>query len=356
MNPDEEAWQLAVSAKPSEAYFRLLELNRARPESSDLALRLYWLLAMHPEFDPERSRHDWLAAALTRAQLSTPALELYKRELESNPDAGLSRPYSQLLKVDAAPGNLLWIARQRLAAAGFSRSWSAIQEDLNALSTRVSQFDEVAWLSFLVGVMAYVCFERPSPVYEQSNNLLADMRHLEDREPWAFAQIESQKQKALVWQGSMATPKLVLEVVRDAWVAPNTSWKKTITRAASWAAEDTVTALAKFDHATQIPECEQVLATFQTLLDDSRPTQAKPYPPGLIRGLVREFLLKNGRENYTAMRPELLRFLIRDAIDPLELVQACKVDTALGPRALVEHVRTDPALRLVWQTVFSGQG
>jgi hypothetical protein len=204
--------------------------------------------------------------------------------------------------------------------------------------------------------MAHVCFERPSPVYEQCNNLLADMRHLEHRELWAFAQIESQKQKASVWQGSMATPKLVLEVVRDAWVVPNTSWKKTITRAASWAAEDPVTALARFDQATQIPECELVLATFQTLLEDSRPVQAKSYPPGLIRGLVREFLLKNGRENYTGMRPELLRFLIRDAIDPLELVQACKVDSALGPRALVEHVRTDPALRLVWQTVFSGQG
>ena len=356
MNLEEEAWKLAVSAKPSEAYHRLIELDSVRPDSSELAMRLYWLLAFQPELDANRSRHDWLAAALIRARLSTPALELYKRELESNSEAGLSEPYNQLLKVEAVSGNLLWIARQRLAAAGFSRLWSSIQDDLNALCARAAQLDEVAWLSFLVGVMAHVSFDRPSPLYEQCSNLLADLRHLELRESWAFAQIESQKQKALAWQAAMAAPVLVREVVRDAWVAPTTPWKKTMTRVAAWASEDPVSALAKFDHATRIPECEAVNAKYQSLLDEAQSSRARAYPQGLIRGLVREFLLKNGRENYTGMRPELLRFLIREAIDPYELIQACKVDSALGPRALVEHVRTDPSLRLVWQTVFSGQG
>jgi hypothetical protein len=231
-----------------------------------------------------------------------------------------------------------------------------IQDDLSTLCARAAQLDEVAWLSFLVGVLAHVGFDRPSPLCEQCTNLLADLRHLEHRESWAFTQIESQQQKALVWQGAIAAPVLVREVVRDAWVAPKQSWKKTMNRAAVWAAEDPVSALIKFDHAIGIPECEEVIVKYQSLLDEDQTPRTTVYPLGLIRGLVRDFLLKNGRENYTGMRPELLRFLIRDAIDPLELILACKVDSALGPRALVEHVRTDPALRMVWQTVFSGQG
>jgi hypothetical protein len=356
MNSEEEAWNQAVSNQPSEAYSRLIALDCDRPESPDLALRLYWLLALQPELDPERSRHDWLAAALTRARLATPALELYKRELETNPDAGLSAPYGQLLKVDAASGNLLWVARQRLAAAGLKRLWEVIENDLNALSSRVAQLDEVAWLSFLAGVMAHVSFDRPAPVYEQCGNLLAALRHLEHRESWAFEQIEVQRQSALLWREAIAVPTLVREVVRDSWVAPFMAWKKTMSRASAWAAEDPASALSRFDLATRIPECQPILLTFQKLLDDCQTPRERAYPPGLIRGLVREFLLKNGRENYTGMRPELIGLLIRDAIDPHELVKACTVDSALGPRALVEHVRTDPALRLVWQTVFSAQG
>jgi hypothetical protein len=356
MNPEEEAWKLAISNQPAESYSRLIALDCLRPESPDLALRLYWLLALQAELDTAHSRHDWLAAALCRARLSTPALELYKRELETNPEAALSEPYNQLLKVDAASGNLLWIARQRLDAAGFKRMWSVIAGDLNELSARIGQFDEVAWLSFLVGAMAHLNFDQPSPAYKQCSDLISQLGHLEHRESWAFDLVDEQRQKALAWRKAIAAPTPVREVVRDSWVAPTMVWEKTMTRAAAWAAEDPISALAKFDRATRIPECEQVFAAFQSLLDDCQTAREKAYPPGLIRGLIREFLLKNGRENYTGMRPELLRLLIRDAIDPHELVKACIVDSALGPRALVEHVRTDPTLRLVWRTVFSGRG
>jgi hypothetical protein len=350
VDPVEEAWKLAVADRQHEAYSGLIELDRVRPESPDLALRLYWLLAIQPALDPAHSRHNWLLAALTRSRLSGPAIELYRRELEASPETGLFQPYTRLLEMDASGGNLLWIARQRLGVAGLKRSWAAIDVDLRILSNRAAQLDEVAWLSFLVGVMAHVGFDQPAPVYERCSDLLVGLRHLELRESWAFDQVEEQQQMARVWRGAAVAPVPVREVVRDAWVAPAEGWKKAMAQAAAWAANDPVSALRQFDHAACVPECQQVLATFQRLLDDCQPTRTSAYPPGVIRGLVREFLLKNGLGNYVGMRPDLLRLLIHDAIDPQELVQACVVDSALRPRAMIEHIRTDSVLRLVWRT------
>jgi tetratricopeptide (TPR) repeat protein len=356
MSPEEEAWKLALSNQLAEAYTRLFALDSAQSVKSEAsALRLYWILSIQPELDSLRSRHHWLAAALSRARLSSPALELYNRELEANPELGLSGPYARLLEVDASWGNLVWLARLRLSMAGLNRLWEVIDADLRILSGRAPSIEEVAWLSFLVAAMAQICFERPAPAYERCRNLISALRHLEYREYWAFGQLEEMENKAETWRGALDVPAAVREVVRNAWTAPAQLWKKSMLSATAWAANDPLTALDKFDQATRNKQCQLVLATFQSLLDNS-PVQTVAYPPGLIRGLVRDFLHKNGRGNYMGMRPELLRLLVREVIDPHELVQACELDSALGPRALIEHVRTDPTLRLVWRTIHAPQG
>lgn len=349
MSPEDEAWMLAVSNRPAEAYSRLAALDDA--ENAGVAARLYWLLALHPELDQERSRHHWLAAALERSRLSGPFLELYQRELEANPQVGLAEPYLRLLQIDAAGNNLLWFARQRLAAAGFKRLWPVIDADLQILCERVGELNETTWLSYLVGVMTQVSFDRP-PVYERCNNLIDRLRRMEIREAWAFAQIEDILRKARAWRNARDIPALILEVVRDAWAAPSGWWKHSMQRLTEWAADDPVATLHKFDvMARNTPSNNQVFSTFQDLLATCHHWRFNLYPHGLIRGLVREFLLLNGRENYEGMRPELLRLLVREVIDPHDLVQACVADSALGPRALVEHVRTDPTMRLVWLTI-----
>ena len=93
-----------------------------------------------------------------------------------------------------------------------------------------------------------------------------------------------------------------------------------------------------------------VFTEFRRIISMHSQSQENYFPPELIRGLIREFLLSNARGHYDAMRHELLRFLVREVIDPQEMVQACLLDSSLGPRALVEHVRTDLMLRLVWRT------
>ena len=350
VDPVEDAWKLAVANQRSEAYSRLLDLEHSLPGRADIAMRLYWLLAIQPELDTNRSRHHWLFAALTRSRLAGPAAELYRRELDAFPRMALSEPYSRLLEVDAAGGNLLRVAHQRLKTAGFNRFWAAMNRDLETLATRTATLEEVGWLGYLVAVAAHAGYERPDPLYESCRNLVATLRHLELRESWAFDQIEEHQHLADVWRAAADAPQPLLEVVRDAWLSPAEGWKNSLWRVVAWAADDPVNALIQFDMVARVPERQAVLAAFQRIIDEHAQRPENAYPPELIRGLIREFVTTNGRGHYDGMRRELLRLLVREAIDPEEMVQACLLDSSLGPRALVEHVRTDPMLRLVWRT------
>ncbi len=350
VDPKEEAWNLAVSRQPQEAYSRLLEQDSREPGSWDTALRLYWLLAVRSDLDAVRSRHDWLAAALTRSRLTGPAAELYRRELATNPRKVLLEPYDRLLEVEAAGGNLLWVARERLGAAGSNRAWLVMNNDVRTLSERVGSLDEVAWLSYLVAVLSHAEFDQPAPLYQRCTSLVAGLKHLELRESWAFDQVEEHQQQVSVWRAASGLPDPVRDVVRSAWVCTAEGCKGAVRKAAAWAANDPAAALAQFNNAASLSrDHQQIIAAFQRVLDERLPPRSGDYPPELIRGLVREFLFKHGRGNYAGMRPELLLMLVREAIDPQEMIAAALVDSTLGPRALVGHVGTDSLLRLVWR-------
>jgi hypothetical protein len=348
--PEEDAWALAASGKRVEAYSHLVELNHGRPENADIALRLYWLLAVQPTLDSDRTRHHWLAAALTRSRLSGPAVELYRRELEANPESSLVGPYLRVLEPDSSRTNLLGVARLRLAAAGVSRMWKALDIDLAALVRRSGELDESAWLGYLVGAMGFLGFEYPAPTYNRCRGLIAGLRHLELRETWAFDQMDEQEAMARALGEANALPIAVLEVVRDAWVAPPGAWRRAMTRAAAWATEHPLMALKEFDAGVRISACQPVLATFQRLLDEIPRPGEPAYPSSLIRGLVREFLTREERIDYVRMRAPLLRLLLAEMIDPNELMQACIEDTSITALRLVEHMRNDAVLRLTWLT------
>ena len=49
------------------------------------------------------------------------------------------------------------------------------------------------------------------------------------------------------------------------------------------------------------------------------------------------------------MRETLLQFLLAERIDPDELVAACAVDNMSRVRSIIEHVREDSVLQLVYR-------
>ena len=81
----------------------------------DLCVRLYWLLALSPELDWGHDAADWLAKGLTAGGLQGPLYELYRRQLESQPQRRSAR-CNRLLAAQADPGTLVNFLELRVTA------------------------------------------------------------------------------------------------------------------------------------------------------------------------------------------------------------------------------------------------
>ncbi|WP_439621921.1 DnaJ domain-containing protein [Gemmata sp.] len=348
-DPVDEAWALAARGELHAAYSRLVELATVRADAPAVPLRLYWLLALRPALDATRTRHLWLAAALDRARLTGAAADLYQRELEADPDAALFGPYARLLDAGAAPGPLLRAARMRLAAAGAARALVRVEVNLDALAPRADQFDETAWLGYLVGVMGVVGFERGHPARVKCADLIAGLKHLQLRVAWAFDQLDEQDAVFNAWWRAHAAPDPVRDVVRDAWAGPPAGWRRAAHRAAAWVRSDPDAALRQLDAAAAVSDARPLLDTFGQLLA-AHARFDRSHSPGVVRGLVRQFLATARARDYRSVRSELLQLLLCEFVDPAELVHACSVDTDRPAREFAREVRGDAALRLVWLT------
>ena len=302
IDPTQEAWALAIAGQRSEAYSRLVQLANANPASAEAPIRLYWLLALDPALDPDRSRHDWLAATLTRSGLGHSARELYRRELAANPQDALFGPYLRLFELPAVePSSLLDMARARLLAAGRGRWQARLDGDLKCMAEREAEFDESAWLSYLVELMGYAAFDQAGESIERSRDLLRDLHHLELTHSWAFDRVDELIALGETWRRTPLIPEPVRQVVRHAWLGSPEGWHEALALASSWAADDPARALYEIDRAAEVSNAEPFLKMLNQLLNDRGWSSGGDFPAGLIRGLVASFLADGIRKEYTTM-------------------------------------------------------
>lgn len=344
-DPVESAWGDAGRGAFDAAYAALTRIEREGSNRADVPLRLYWLLALRPALDADRTRHDWLALALTRAGLSGPAVELYRRELTAAPEA-LYGPYTALLDHPGALGpQLLTLAALRLDAAATHERWAKIELDLEALARRVRELDEVFWLDHLANVIGRAACRQPA-VARRCTPLLADLKHLELRYSDAFDRIDHYWTFAELWGRALTVPEPIRRAAALGW---GTAWREPLSAVAEWASASPAEALRKCDQVSG-PETA-LLVTLARMLevyrDETDP--ADEFPADLIRGLVRARLAHQLRYAYAQTRIEVLQFLLAERIDPAELVAACSVDSVPLVRTLAGHVREDRALYLVYR-------
>jgi hypothetical protein len=358
VDPVETAWADAVAGLWDSAYPALAALAEQHPHRADLPLRLYWLLALRPTLDDDRTRHDWLAAALTRSRLRGPAVELYRRELHADPQLALSGPYSGLLELPNTTGNdLLNIAAARLAVAASDERWVILDLDLTALESRASDFEESAWLAYLAELAGISAIDHLG-LFCRCRELMAGLRHLELRHAEVFDRFDEQTVIAERLQSATLVPAAVSWAVTATFQGGQVS-QKALDAAIVWAANDPTTALREIDAWVLSRRHLDVLSVFVQLVDRRRAgTPRADYPVGIVRGSVRAFVAskkfknpdKSGVRKYSRVRPALLQFLLAERIDPEELVTACLVDPHPDTRILVQHVRNDEPLRLVYRT------
>jgi len=352
IDPADRAWAAAVAGRDGEAYAGLVDLARAIPDRVDLSLRLYWLLALNPALDPDRTRHDWLATALTGARLQGPAAELYRRELEADVGGALGQPYAGWATAGAAVTDLLTVARWRVAAAGRCQDYAAIESDLAALKTRLTGRDEEGWLSLLVTAYDWLTLvPREGPGLTVRTEL-GELRHLELRHGYMFDRVEETAHFAeeLSW-ARWQLPQPVVELVRVSRAGHGTLRAGDVEAAAAALAAAPDHYLELFDRVARERGPAlliQAARAFEQYLSAVDPRDQPEFPPELVRGVARRLPGRPMLADYGLIRQRLLALLLDERIDPAEYVAAGAEDPDLQYRAFAGKVGNDPSLRVMW--------
>jgi hypothetical protein len=354
-------WAAAVEGRHAEAYAGLAGLAGERRESPDVPLRLYWLLAVNPSLDADRTRHDWLVEALVRARLRGAAAELYRRELEAEPQAALYRPYIELMSAPAETADLLTVVRWRLAAAGRAAMWGPAHIDLWAVRERLATHDEAAWLGLVVTALDWAVWDRPEPLYGSCREELGRLRHLELRYGSEFDRVDEGEYLAAGWRGFEVQnlPSAIRELLRRAWAGGSGMRPADVLPSASVIAAHPVPNIDRFDRAFQTQRSEVLMALLLRILQSYRrpdePEDEPAYPPELLRGAFQAWAARRPTE-YPRLRSYLPEFLAAEVVGPLELAEACAADPDSRLRQLAWELRKDQSLQLVWAAIRIRQG
>lgn len=344
-------WAAAIDGRADEAYAELARLSEARPDRADLPLRLYWLLGLHPALDATRTRHDWLAAALRRSRLTGPAAELYRRELDADPERALYGPFAGLLAADADPRDLLAVARWRLTAAGRTLSWNPAAADLTVLAKVLPFRDEGAWLGHLTAALDWAAWERPSALDTRARAEVGRLGHLHLTHADYFDRVEETEHAAAAWRRFLErfATSGVFTLLPHAWADPAGLDPEVVGPGVVAAAANPVGALAAADRAAEALGAGLVVLLARAL-DAFYHRHGGPhpdFPPDLIRGLVQG---RRGRwgGDYLAVRADLLDYLLAEVVHPAEFAEACGAHPDRWIREIADACRRDVSLWLVW--------
>jgi hypothetical protein len=284
---------------------------------------------------------------------------LYRQELDERPDEALAAA-TGLLKVSAPPARLVEIAVGRWQAAGRLKRWDVFQTDLEQLRDRVRPFDEESWLRLQLAALDHVAWEAGTP---GAGELLAVGRrevdglgHLAIRFSDAFDRLDYLLAATAGWRQARdesGLPPDLLELVPRAWVQPFAAVRPLLERVLEQISAAPRTWLRHLDALERASG--MALAQFGALLAQyqDRLAEAPPNPHTLeqLANLAQQFFETEGPESYTALRPKVLTFCLRESVGP-ELVAAAvppetPVDGPGGPVSLAAALARDWPLRAV---------
>ncbi len=339
-------WAEATAGNLDAAYRGLAELA-AQGDDADVSLRLYWLLALAPNLDRDRTRHHWLFAALAHSRLDHAALELYRRELEADPETGLNEPYRKLLAIDARWPQLVHAAQMRIAAAGRAGRLWIIESDLTAVKERVGLDGDADWLNLLAAALDWASWDESNLVAAFCLDELPALQHLEMHHGYQFDRID----QARYW-GGLATaanqPNLVefFHLHGQLWAAPGVVDRADLTRGLAALAAQPYRALGWLDALFAARGPNLGILAVRMLgrhCDDLDPAHSADRLRGYVRRVpgVR-------KERWDVLRKRLLDVLIAQRIHPEELAAACAADPESRFREVSEAISGDLSLQLAW--------
>ncbi len=352
-------WELAARGQESEAYRGLRLLCEQHPNCAELCLRLYWLLRLAPEIDPIRKPCNWLVAGLRANELTEPLRELYRRELEGNPEnAGDEAAAGLLLRLTSSTQTLDLASWRWLAAARLER-WDWIIGDVAALREVVSNAEPERWVRLLMLAVDHLAWGLTKAAREYSALFCKEAQQHEDlhlRLSNEFDRMEHLQHVAAKWHAldqAGDLPDVLADLIAVCWGRPDVdvrprldallaevarqprTWLKTLTKVQTDAPE-LVASVTRIVHSQQ-----SSLSGDASLWRDAEDA----------RSAIADFLDLQDRMTYADFRIALLDFCLAEAIPPEVVASYVEGRKEYGQselEPLSQTITADVPLMCIW--------
>ena len=143
-------WDQTRGGDVGQLYQRYVAFHTTSRGTELLYLRLYWLLLLFRELDPQRTACNWLVAGLKQLGVRGRLFELYLAELERDPAAATGAYATELLRAACPLPRLLELAGRRWRSAAAGERWELLADDREQLRPRVLAEDAELWAALLL--------------------------------------------------------------------------------------------------------------------------------------------------------------------------------------------------------------
>jgi hypothetical protein len=184
-----DIWDDALDGDRAAVYEVLKAKHRAEP-TADLARKLYWLLMVNPFLDKETSRLDWLAAAMTADPNDFGQIELYRRELQADPELIWVEDFQTVMdRDDLLPGPRYQLTSLRIVAAIAAGEWHKAPAELIRYRKLVP-LDDDQYLSLLATCRVALVGRRNMEFEDWLTEERRTVEHLALKQPYQFDRMD----------------------------------------------------------------------------------------------------------------------------------------------------------------------
>jgi hypothetical protein len=349
---------LACAGQEAVAYAQLRDLEERQPANPDLCLRLYWLLALLPELDPGQTPVAWLTRGLLANRSSSPLWELYRRELDANPEEALSDRCGRLVG-GAMPGRSLTdiLELRWRAAAKLGMEIGTIQEDLESARGRGNWQGE-AWLRLLMRAVERLEWSESDQAAALIGQCRSEIEQLAPTHWHLRAELDRLDELGELCRGLQALkaepdmPPELLTLVPLSWEKALDDYRPVLMKFLGSVADAPLPNLALFDRIRRLSQA--VLNQLGRVLGELQ--QRLPAPEGsspehmLIEPLL-EFVDQCRWRDYDLFRTALLPYCLHEVLAPEWVGQVLAHQPAYwlsDTSHLSQRILDDWSLRYVW--------
>jgi hypothetical protein len=357
--PSVDPWELACAGEPESSYRMLLMIPESGNPAEETYLQLYWLLVLVPGLDPARQPIDWLISGLARLGPRAGRLrELLRRELSADLKLALSDRIIGFFQRSVSLSLVHDVLLARWRAARLAKRWSLIVADVDALRGWLPGVDSEAWAGILLAASMNLGWAG-KPENDRVVGYCREVEQLGHRSQ-DFGEELYQVEYVQILRSGLDRLNSRMGAFSEYYPLLSCSWDERSPQFEGWLrsyieqiARDPRTSLDRMDRIQKLAPA--VLGRLSTLLGGLDFEDQSFHTSRIIAEItpaLGRFLAEHHWNDYKAIRLDLLRFCLKEAISPALMARTLSERPEFvltGKSPLAQSIRDDLPLRHVYR-------